>query len=70
VNYEQFVSNLEKAGIEYTLFRSSSVTWIEVGRFGYAFGEQCQFKGGWIRDCADDWRAEWQEWMALLRESI
>jgi len=68
VNYEQFVSKLEKAGIEYTLLRFYSASYVEVGRFGFRFDEQGRSKGGWIRDCGDNWRSEWQAWMALLTE--
>ena len=68
MNYEQFVSKLEKAGIEYTLLRFYSRTYVEVGRYGYRFDERGKSAGGWIRHCADDWRAEWQEWMDTLNE--
>jgi hypothetical protein len=67
VNYEQFIKKLEKAGIGYTLFRYYTATYIEVGRFGYRFDEQGKFQGGWIKDCADDWRSEGKRWLALLR---
>jgi len=69
MNYEQFVSKLEKAGIEYTLLRFYSCTYVEVGRYGYRFDERGKPAGGWIRNCADHWRSEWQKWMALLRET-
>ena len=66
MNYEQFVRNLKKGGIAYTLFHFSSATCVEVGRFGYTFDEQGKFQGGWIRDGADDWRSEGKKWLALI----
>jgi len=68
VNHEQFVRKLEKAGIEYTLLCFHSATSVVVGRFGYMFDEEGNSAGGWIRNCGDDWRAEWQKWAALLKE--
>ncbi len=50
------------------MLRFYSATYVEVGRYGYRFDENGNPTGGWIRDCGDDWRAEWQEWMALLTE--
>ena len=68
MNYEQFVSKLEKARIEYTLLRFYSRTYVEVGRYGYGFDEKGKSIGGWIHNCGDDWRSEWQEWVALFNE--
>lgn len=68
ITYEEFVNKLEKNKIEYTLLRFYSATYVEVGRYGYRFDVQVKSTGGWIRDCGDDWRAEWQEWMALSNE--
>jgi hypothetical protein len=67
MNYEQFVSKLEKEGIEYTLLRFYSCTYVEVGRFGYGFDVKGNSAGGWIRNCNDNWRSEGQKWLALLR---
>jgi hypothetical protein len=68
VNYKQFIGKLERAGIEYTLLRYYTASYVEVGRFAYRFDEKGKSTGGWIRNCGDDWRSEWQEWMALLTE--
>ena len=68
MNYEQFVSKLEKAGIEYTVLRFHSATYLEVGRFGYCFDRQSNSAGGWIRNCGNDWTTEWTKWAALLKE--
>jgi hypothetical protein len=68
VNYTQFVSKLEKAGIEYTLLRFYSTSYVEVRGFAYCFNENGKCTGGWIRNCGDDWRSEWQEWMDMLNE--
>lgn len=67
MNYEQFVSKLEKDGIEYTLLRFYSRTYVEVGRFGYRFDEKGNSAGGWVRNCGEDWWEEWQDWLALLK---
>ena len=69
MTYDQFISKLEKAEIAYTVFRFDTALYVEVGRHGYRF-ENGQSSGGWNRDCGDDWRAEWEEWFALLREPI
>ena len=61
---------LENHRIEYTLLRFYSATCVEVGRFGYRFDGEGNSTGGWIRNRGDDWRSEWQEWMALLNEPI
>lgn len=70
MNYEQFISKLEKAGIDYTLLRFHTATYVEIGRFAYRFNEQGRCQGGWIANCGEDWRAEWQKWAVLLREPI
>jgi hypothetical protein len=70
VIYEQFIGKLENAGIEYTLFRYYTASYVEVGRFAYAFDGRGKCTGGWIMNCADDWRSEWQEWMDMLTEPI
>ena len=69
MTYDEFIGKLEKAGIAYTLFHFNTAVYVEVGRYGYRF-EQGQSKGGWIRECGEDWRGEWDEWFALLREPI
>ncbi len=68
MNYEQSVSKLEKAGIEYTLLRFNTAIYVEIGRFTYRFDEKGKSSGGWIRNCGEDWRGEWQKWMDLLTE--
>lgn len=68
MNYEQFITKLEKNKIEYTLLRFHSATSVEVGHFGYRFDEDGKSTGGWIRNCGDDWRTEWQKWLASLTE--
>jgi len=70
VKYEQFIRKLEKAGIEYTVFRSDTARYVEVGRFAYCFDERGRSQGGWVRSCAEDWRTEWQKWAALLTKTI
>ena len=65
-----FIGKLEKDKIEYTLLRFYSATYVEVGRYGYRFDGQGKSTGGWIRNCGDDWRSEWQKWIALLNEPI
>ena len=67
--YEQFVSKLERGGVEYTLWRCDTATYVEVGRFGYRFEGHGKATGGWIRHC-DDWRSEWEKWAALLTEPL
>ena len=68
MNYEQFVSKLEKAEIEYTLLRFYCCTYVEVGRYGYRFDAKGKSAGGWIRNCGDGWKSEWAKWAALLTE--
>ena len=68
MTFEKFIGKLEKHRIEYTLLRFYSATYVEVGRFGYRFDGRGKSSGRWIRNCSDDWRAEWQEWLALLTE--
>jgi len=69
MTYEQFISKLERAGIAYTLFCFDTCTYVGVGRYGFRF-EQGESKGGWIRNCGEDRRAEWDKWFALLRDPI
>jgi len=68
MTYQQFSNKLEYARIEYMLLRFSSCTYVEVGRFGFGFGMKGNSAGGWIRNCADDWRSEWKDWFAFLNE--
>ena len=65
---KEFIANLERRGIEYTVRRLDTATCIEVGRFCYRFNEEGQSRGGWINNCAADRRAEWEKWAALLTE--
>jgi hypothetical protein len=70
VTYKKFIRKLEKNKIEYTLLRFYSATYVEVGRFAFAFDGLGECTGGWIRNCGDDWGAEWKAWMALLNCSV
>lgn len=70
VTVREFIAKLEQRGIEYNVHRADTATYIEVGRFCYRFNEQGQSRGGWIRNCAEDWRSEWENWAALLNEPI
>jgi hypothetical protein len=67
---KEFIANLERRGIGYTVKRIDTGTYIEVGRFGYRFNEQGQSRGGWIRNWAADRESEWEKWAALLNEPI
>ena len=66
VTDKEFIAKLEQLGIEYTLRHIDTTTYIEVGRFGYRFNGAGKSAGGWIRHCGEDWRGEWQKWLALL----
>jgi hypothetical protein len=68
VTVKEFIANLERRGIEYTVKRIDTGTYIEVGRFGYRFNEQGHSRGGWIRNWAADRESEWEKWAALLCE--
>ena len=67
---KEFIANMERRGIQYTVKRIDTGTYIEVDRFGYRFNEQGQSRGGWIRNRAGDPESEWEEWAALLTEPI
>jgi hypothetical protein len=67
---KEFIAKLERRGIEHTVKRIDTGTYVEVGRFCYRFNEQGQSTGGWIRNCADDRKSEWEKWAALLTEPI
>ena len=64
----EFIAKLERRGIECTVKRIDTGTYITVGRFGYRFNERGQSRGGWIRNCAADRRSDWEKWAALLCE--
>ena len=66
VTDKDFINKLEQGGIAYTVRRIDTGTYIEVGRFGYRFNEQGQSRGGWIRNCAEDRKADWEKWAALF----
>jgi hypothetical protein len=70
VTDKEFIAKLERGGIEYTVRRIETGTYIEVGRFGYRFNEEGQSRGGWIRNWAGDRELEWEKWAALLNEAI
>ena len=70
VTDKEFIAKLEQRGIEHTVKRIDTGTYIEVGRFGYRFNEQGQSRGGWIRNYAEDRESEWEKWAALLNEPI
>ena len=70
MTYGQFIATLEKTGIEYALFRYAGAVYVEVGRYGYRFDEAGKSSGGWIHNATEDWEAEWQRWLALLKERI
>ncbi len=65
---KEFIAKLEQGGIEYTVRRIDTGTYIEVGRFGYRFNEEGQSRGSWIRNCEADRKSEWEKWAALLNE--
>jgi len=66
----EFIANLERRGVQYTVKRIDTGTYIEVGRFGYRFNEQGRSRGGWIRNYSEDRESDWEQWSALLNESI
>jgi len=67
---KEFIASLERRGIEYTVKRIDTGTYIEVGRFGYRFNEQGRSRGGWIRNWAGDRESEWEKWAALLTQPL
>jgi hypothetical protein len=68
VTDKEFIANMERRGIEYTVKRIDTGTYITVGRFGYRFNERGQSRGGWIRNYTEDRRSDWEKWAALLCE--
>ena len=70
VTHKEFIAKLERRGMEHTVKRIDTGTYIEVGRFGYRFNEQGQSRGGWVRNYAADRTSDWEEWAALLNEPI
>ena len=70
VTDKEFIAKLEQGGIEYSVRRIDTGTYIEVGRFGYRFNEQGQSRGGWIRNWAGNRESEWEKWAALLCEGM
>ena len=68
MTHEQFIAKLEKAGINYTVCSIDDGTLIEVGRFTYRFNEGGQLRGGWMKDCGNNWGADREQWAALLNE--
>ena len=70
VTDKEFIAKLVQRGIEHTVNRIDTGTYIEVGRFGYRFNEQGQSRGGWIRNWAEDRESEWEQWADLLNEPL
>lgn len=70
VTDKEFIVKLERRGIEHTVRRIDTGTYIEVGRFGYRFNQQGQSRGCWINNCAADQMADLEKWAALLNEPI
>ena len=70
VTDKEFIAKLDPRGIEHTVHRIDTGTYIEVGRFGYRFNEQGRSRGGWIRNWAGDRESEWEKWAALLNEPL
>lgn len=68
VTDKEFVAKLEQRGIEHTVHRIDTGTYIEVGRFGYRFNERGQSRGGWIKNYTEDRASDWEQWAALLNE--
>ncbi len=68
VTDKEFIAKLERRGIEHTVKRIDTGTYIEVGRFGYRFNEQGHSRGGWVRNYTADRELEWEQWAALLNE--
>jgi len=64
----EFIASLERRGIQYTVKRIDTGTYIEVGRFGYRFNERGKSRGGWIRNYTGDRTSDWEQWAALLCE--
>lgn len=70
VTDKEFITKLERGGIEYSVRRIDTATYIEVGRYCYRFNEQGQSRGGWINNLAADRRSDWEKWAALLTEPL
>ena len=70
VTEKEFIAKLKRRGIEYTVKRIDTGTYIAVGRFCYRFNEQGHSRGGWIRNWAGNRESDWEKWVALLNESI
>ena len=70
VTDKEFIAKLERSGIEHTVKRIDTGTYIEVGRFGYRFNERGKSRGGWIKNYSDDRTLDWEQWAALLTEPI
>ena len=57
---KEFIANLERRGIQYTVKRIDTGTYIEVGPFGYRFNERGKSRGGWIRNYTEDRTSDWE----------
>jgi hypothetical protein len=70
VTDKEFISKLEQGRIAYTIRRTDTGTYVEVGHFCYRFNEQGQSRGGWINNLAADRKSDWEKWAALLIEQL
>jgi len=68
VTDKDFIAKLVQRGIEHTVHRIDTGTYIEVGRFGYRFNERGKSRGGWIRKYSEDRTSDWEKWVTLLNE--
>ena len=66
VTDKEFIAKLERRGIEHTVKRIDTGTYITVGRYGYRFSEQGLSRGGWISDYSEDRESDWEKWSSLL----
>ena len=70
VTDREFIANMERRGIEYTVKRIETGTYITVGRFGYRFNEQGKSRGGWVRNYSEGRTSDWERWAAMLTEPL
>jgi hypothetical protein len=70
VTDKEFIAKLVQRGIEHTIRRIDTGTYIEEGRLGYRFNERGQSRGGWNRNYTEDRTSDWEQWAVLLCEGI